>query len=70
MDPARKKGDMLIIDCVASVNLYYYCDSVPLWMDTIRADMTSENYNAWYTGTVSDTSYSTVVNHGLIDFFT
>lgn len=69
MDPSRKKGDMLIIDCVASVNLYYYCDSVPLWMDTIRTDMTSENYNTWYTGTVSDTSYSTVVNHGLIDFF-
>ena len=68
-DPARKPGDMYIIDCVASVSIYYYCDVVPAWMDTLRNNLVSENFTAWYSGTISDETYSTVVNHGLIDFF-
>ena len=69
-DPARKAGDMYIIDCVDSVKLYYFCDSMPAYQDTIRMEMISENYTTWYNATISDASYSTVVNHGLIDFFT
>ena len=69
-DPARQKGDMIIIDCVASVNIYYYCDGMPAWMDSIRAQEVADRYQAWYKGVVSDESYSTIVNDGLIDFFT
>ena len=69
-DPARQKGDMYIIDCVDSVKLYYFCDSMPAYLDSIRMNLISENYTTWYNATISDSSYSTVVNHGLIDFFT
>ena len=69
-DPARQKGDMIVIDCVDSVKLYYYCDCMPAYMSQIRNEQISETYNAWYTGVISDSSYSTIVNHGLIDFFT
>ena len=68
-DPARKKGDMYIIDCVSSVKLFYFCDNLPKYQSQIRDTLTAENYNAWYTGVISDTSYSTIVHHGLIDFF-
>lgn len=69
-DPARKKGDMYIIDCVDSVKLYYFCDSMASYQDLIRMNLLSENFTAWYNATISDSSYSTIVNHGLIDFFT
>lgn len=69
-DPARKKGDMYIIDCVDSVKLYYFCDSMAAYQDLIRTNLTGENFTTWYNATISDSSYSTVVNHGLIDFFT
>jgi len=68
-DPARKKGDMYIIDCVDSVQLYYFCDCDVAWKDSIRDDMTNTNYENWYNSTINDDSYSTIVNHGLIDFF-
>ena len=68
-DPSRKAGDMTIIDCGTSVKLYYYCDAVPAWMNTLRSQMTSENYTSWSNGIISDPAYSTIVNHGLIDFF-
>ncbi|MBO4494795.1 MAG: peptidylprolyl isomerase [Clostridiales bacterium] len=68
-DPARKKGDMYIIDCVASVQLYYFCGCEEAWRDSIRMDITSDNYQNWYNGAVTDNTYSTIVNHGLIDFF-
>ncbi len=67
--PDRKHGDMIIIDCVASVNIYYFCDSVPAWQSSIRSSSLNDSYNTWYEATVGDTSYSTVINHGLIDFF-
>ena len=68
-DDSRQKGDMLIVDCVSSVCLYYFCDCEPSWENTVRLDLVSDKYTTWYNGTISDTSYSTVVNHGLIDFF-
>lgn len=68
-DSSRKTGDMIIIDSDSSVKLYYFCDSTAAWMDSLRTEMVNENYSNWYTGVVSDASYSTVVNHGLIDFF-
>lgn len=68
-DSSRQRGDMIIIDCGTSVKLYYFCDAVPAWMDTLRTSMVSDNYSTWYSGVVGDTSYATIVNHGLIDFF-
>ena len=68
-DPTRKPGDMYIIDCVDSVKLYYFCDSMPAYLESIRVSMIADNFNAWYNASVSDTSYSTIVNDGLIDFF-
>lgn len=65
----RKKGDMIVIRCASSVKLYYFCDNVPAWKNRIRNTMTNENYDAWYKASASDESYSTVINHGLIDFF-
>ena len=66
----RKKGDMIIIRCASSVKLYYYCDSVQAWKNRIRNTMTNENYDAWYKESAANESYSTIINHGLIDFFT
>ena len=66
----RKKGDMKIIRCASSVKLYYFVDNVPAWQNSLRNTMTNEKYEAWYNENVADGSYSTVINHGLIDFFT
>ncbi len=68
--PERKNGDMIIIKCVNSVKLFYFCDSVPAWKSSLRSSMTTEKYDTWYNGMVGDESYYTVINHGLIDFFT
>jgi hypothetical protein len=61
---------MIIIRCASSVKLYYYCDSVQAWKNRIRNTMTNENYDAWYKESAANESYSTIINHGLIDFFT
>lgn len=68
-DPARKKGDMVIIDCVSSVNLYYFCGCDTNWKENVRTDLIADEYTKWYNELTSDSSYSTIVNHGLIDFF-
>ena len=68
-DPSRKKGDMYIIDCVDSVQLYYFVGCEEAWKSNLRNDLAAENYKTWYDAAVSDTTYSTIVNHGLIDFF-
>ena len=47
-----------------------FCDSVPAWKSSLRSSMTTEKYDTWYNGMVGDESYYTVINHGLIDFFT
>lgn len=69
-DASRKKGDMYVLKCVNSVKLFYFCDNVQAWVNNLRNTMKTENYNAWYNGTIGDESYYTVINHGLIDFFT
>ena len=61
---------MIIIDCASSVKIFYYIDVIPGYQNDIRTDMITEKYNDWYNGLIGDTSYSTVVNNGLIDFFT
>lgn len=66
----RKRGDMIIIDCASSVKIFYYIDVIPGYQNDIRTDMITEKYNDWYNGLINDPSYSTVVNNGLIDFFT
>ena len=68
-DSSRKAGDMIIIDSGSSVNLYYFHDTAPAWMASLRAQMASENYTTWANGIVSNPIYSVIVNHGLIDFF-
>ena len=66
----RKRGDMIIIDCASSVKIFYYIDVIPGYQNDIRTDMITEKYNDCYNGLINDPSYSTVVNNGLIDFFT
>lgn len=66
----RKAGDMTIIKCASSVKIFYYLDVIPGYQNEIRTEMVSERYEDWYNTLINDPSYSTVVNNGLIDFFT
>ncbi len=68
-DANRKKGDMYIIDCVDSVKLYYFCDCMEAWKTDIYSALDDDNYTTWYNQTTTNDTYSTIVNHGLIKFF-
>ncbi len=64
----RKSGDMIVIENVDSVSLFFFCDSMPAWMSTVNTQETNTQFEAWYTTLSSDPLLGFTINKENIKF--
>lgn len=67
-DASRKQGDMLIVDDVSAVNLYYFQTVQPAWKDQLQSTNASTQYNDWYTALAAKDGNGYTLNTGNLKF--
>jgi len=66
----RKPGDMIIIENIDSIALYYFKESVPAWEASLASSNASAKYNEWYTALTAKAENGYTLNLGNVEFAT
>ena len=66
----RKPGDMIIIENIDSVALYYFKESLPAWEAALADSNASTKFNEWYTALAAKAESGYTLNLGNVEFAT
>lgn len=66
----RKPGDMIIIENIDSIALYYFKESVPAWEATLASSNATAKYNEWYAALTAKAENGYTLNLGNVEFAT
>ena len=66
----RKAGDMIIIENIDSVALYYYKESLPAWEASLAESNATSKYNEWYSALTAKAGNGYTLNLGNVEFAT
>jgi hypothetical protein len=64
----RKAGDMIVIENIDSVSLFYFSESMPAWMSTLNTQESNTKFEEWYTTLSSDPAFAYTINKENIKF--
>ena len=68
--PERKAGDMVVIENIDSVSLYYFVTAQPKWQADMNTENANKEYEAWYQTLAKDPANGYTVNMNNIKFAT
>lgn len=66
----RKPGDMIIIENIDSVALYYYKESLPAWEAALFNSNATAKFNEWYSALTAKEGNGYTLNLGNVEFAT
>lgn len=64
----RKPGDMIVIENIDSVSLFYFTNIMPGWMSTLNTQNVNTEFEAWYTTLSADPLLGYTINEENIKF--
>ncbi len=66
----RKTGDMIIIQNIDSIALYYFKESLPAWEAALADSNATSKYNEWYAALTAKAENGYTLNLGNVEFAT
>jgi len=66
----RKPGNMIIIENVDGVTLYYFQKTMPSWEGTLLTANASSEYTKWYNALIAEAGNGYTLNMGALEFAT
>jgi hypothetical protein len=66
----RKPGDMIIIENIDSVALYYFKESLPAWEASLASGNATTKFNTWYSELTKVAGNGYTLNLGNVEFAT
>jgi hypothetical protein len=68
--PERKSGDMVVINNIDSVSLYYFVKAMPKWQSDLNGENVNTRFEEWYKALAADPANGYTVNMNNIKFAT